>query len=75
MSSGSIDGYQLGRTLGSGYSAKVKLAVDAKGEQYALKIFDLTKQEINEKATKFVTTEVEATKSLSHKHIAKYFEC
>ena len=50
MNSGSIDGYQLGRTLGSGYSAKVKLAFDDKGEQYALKIFDLTRQEINEKA-------------------------
>ena len=34
-----LDGYTLGRTLGSGYSAKVKYAQNAAGEVRALKIF------------------------------------
>jgi hypothetical protein len=34
--------YTLEKTLGSGFSAKVKLASDPQGNQYALKIFDLT---------------------------------
>ena len=34
-----IDGYAVGKTLGVGYSAKVKLATDDAGNQYALKIF------------------------------------
>ena len=36
-----IDQYTLEKTLGSGFSAKVKLASDPQGNQYALKIFNL----------------------------------
>ena len=36
-----VDDFTLQQTLGSGFSAKVKLALDSKGSQYALKIFDL----------------------------------
>ena len=32
MHSGEIEGFRLIKTLGSGYSAKVKLAVDAKDD-------------------------------------------
>ena len=34
MNSGTIDSYRLGKTLGSGYSAKVKLAVDDDGTHF-----------------------------------------
>ena len=54
MLSGTIDNYKIGKTLGEGYSAKVKLAVDEEGNQVALKIFDLTDPEISDKAVKFV---------------------
>ena len=36
-----IENYRLGTTLGSGFSAKVKLAKDQNGSDVALKIFDL----------------------------------
>ena len=61
MQSGAIDNYTVGKTLGEGYSAKVKLAVDEEGNQVALKIFDLTDPEISDKAVKFVKQEVDAT--------------
>ena len=35
-----IDGYTLGKTLGKGFSAKVKHARKADGSEYALKIFN-----------------------------------
>ena len=54
MFTGTIDDYKIGKTLGEGYSAKVKLAVDKEGNQVALKIFDLTDPEISDKAVKFV---------------------
>ena len=45
--------YQLGRTLGSGVSCKVKIAKDASGKKYAIKILnndpifaELSKQEV-----------------------------
>ena len=39
MSTARIDGYTIGRTLGSGFSAKVKLGTSDDGTEYALKIF------------------------------------
>ena len=33
------DKYELGRTLGSGVSCKVKIARDSSGSRYAIKIF------------------------------------
>jgi len=36
-----IDGFTLGRTLGSGFSAKVKIGTAEDGTEYALKIFRL----------------------------------
>ena len=43
--SGILDQYRLTKTLGSGFSAKVKLAYDEAGNEYAIKIFDLAKAE------------------------------
>jgi RIO-like serine/threonine protein kinase len=39
--------YTLGRTLGSGFSAKVKLGTDPQGAQFAVKIFRLDNPEFN----------------------------
>ena len=41
---GTIGNYQLTKKLGIGFSAKVKLAHTSDGKEYALKIFDLTKE-------------------------------
>ena len=38
---GTLDKYSLTKTLGSGFSAKVKLAHDESGKEFAIKIFDL----------------------------------
>ena len=45
---GTLDNYKLTKTLGSGFSAKVKLAHDESGKEFAIKIFDL-KKEMNDK--------------------------
>ena len=45
---GTLDKYTLTKTLGSGFSAKVKLAHDDSGKEYAIKIFDLN-NEMNDK--------------------------
>jgi len=37
-----IDNYTCSRTLGSGISAKVKLATTPEGQKVALKVFDKT---------------------------------
>lgn len=42
---GVLDKYKLTKTLGSGFSAKVKLAYADDGKEYAIKIFDLAKSE------------------------------
>lgn len=69
-----IDNYQIIKTLGTGFSAKVKLAIDTTDEKtsdYALKIFDLSQG----KETKLylMNKEVEAVQKLNHKHVAKHF--
>ena len=68
-----IDGFTLDKTLGSGFSAKVKLAHDANNAEYALKIFDLTKAANNAKAIELLKKEVEATQKLDHKNVVKYY--
>ena len=67
-----IDNFEISKTLGSGFSAKVKLAKDEDGNQYALKIFDLGNKHNNERAMKYLKNEVQMTMNLSHKHIVKY---
>jgi serine/threonine protein kinase len=70
----SLDGFTLGRTLGSGFSAKVKHGTSADGSEYALKIFRLDNPQFNDKAFKLLKEEVEATTQLDHRHVVKYFE-
>ena len=53
-----IDQYTLLKTLGSGVSAKVKLAQDPSGQQVALKVFDLTNPSCNEKILAALRREV-----------------
>ena len=69
-----IDHYRLGRTLGKGFTAKVKHATTEDGTEYALKIFRLENPEFNEAIFKNLKREVEATSALEHEHVAKYFE-
>ena len=57
----SIDGFTLDKTLGSGFSAKVKLAHDESNAEYALKIFDLKNPANSKKAIELLKKEVEAT--------------
>ena len=56
-----LDGFTLGRTLGSGFSAKVKIGTSQDGTEYALKIFRLDNENFNERAFKLLKEEVEAT--------------
>ena len=64
-----IDKYQLGRTLGSGVSCKVKLAKDKENNRYAVKIMnkDLDFEEL-------MTTELQMLKQLSHPNIINFIE-
>merc|ERR1712051_457127 len=64
----------LGRTLGSGFSAKVKVGTSADGTDYALKIFQLDNPAFNDRAFKLLKEEVDATTQLDHQHVVKYFE-
>jgi serine/threonine protein kinase len=68
-----IDQYTLEKTLGSGFSAKVKLASDPQGNQYALKIFDLNNPQNSGKAMELLKKEVESTQKLDHHNIVKYY--
>ena len=69
-----LDGFTLGRTLGSGFSAKVKVGTSADGTDYALKIFRLDNPSFNDRAFKLLKEEVDATTQLDHPHVVKYFE-
>lgn len=61
--------YTLGRTLGSGVSCKVKLAKDAEGRRYAIKILN------NDEAfDELVENEVSTLSNLDHPNIVKLFE-
>lgn len=69
-----IDQFTLTKTLGSGFSAKVKLARDSTDCEYALKIFDLSNPANGKKAIDLLKKEVEATQKLDHKNIVKYYQ-
>lgn len=61
--------YQLGRTLGSGVSCKVKLAKDNDNHRYAVKIMnkDVDFEEL-------MSTELQVLKQLSHPNIINFVE-
>ena len=69
-----IDNYTVGKKLGEGFSAKVKLATDQTNTQYALKIFPLDHPQNNENMMKLLQQEVESTQKFDNQHIVKYYE-
>jgi serine/threonine protein kinase len=68
-----LDGFTTGRTLGQGFSAKVKLATDAAGNSVALKIFNKSKDSYSPEFLKLCKTEVEKTKELDHPSLVKHY--
>ena len=68
-----LDNYTLGKTLGSGFSAKVKLGTLPNGDQHALKIFRLDNPAFDEKAFKLLTEEDELIIQLNHENIVKIY--
>ena len=64
-----LDKYQLGKTLGSGVSCKVKLAKDATGTRYAVKILHNDDVFVD-----LIKTEVETLKTLKHPGIVNLVE-
>jgi serine/threonine protein kinase len=69
-----LAGYTIGRTLGSGFSAKVKLGTASDGSEYAVKIFRLDNPDFNARAFQLLRDEVQSVQTLDHKHVVKYFE-
>ena len=69
-----IDGkYTLGATLGSGGTAKVKIAKDQNNSDVAIKIFDLNHSEVD-LILQMVSNEFNATSEMHHRNIVKYYE-
>ena len=54
------------KTLGSGVSAKVKLAEDQEGNRYAVKILKLDNPQNNENTIALIKQEVESTTNFNH---------
>lgn len=69
-----LEGYSLGKTLGSGFSAKVKLGTAQDGTQRAIKIFNHDNPNFNQRAFQLLQDEVNSVKDLDHSHVVKYFE-
>ena len=66
---GEIGKYQIGRTLGSGASCKVKLGVDSTtGKKVAVKIM---KENMDQADLALIKTEVEALQGLKHINIVE----
>jgi len=63
--------FQLGKTLGSGVSCKVKLARDSFGNRYAIKIFKSSKIDDYKDLMK---TEVDVLIKLHHDNIVNLIE-
>ena len=55
-------------------SAVVKLAMDENGNEFAIKIFDMTEKSTSKRLRELMLMEIDATKNLNHKHICKYVE-
>lgn len=63
---GQLDQYTIIKTLGSGISAKVKLARTADNQEFALKIFDKSSPLNDETAMKTLKAEVDVYGQLKH---------
>jgi RIO-like serine/threonine protein kinase len=55
-----LGAYTIGRTLGSGFSAKVKLGTAQDGSEYAVKIFRLDNPDFNARAFQLLRDEVQS---------------
>ena len=66
-----IDNYTCTKTLGSGISAKVKLATTPDGTRVALKVFDKTNPHNSATALSTLQKEVEVYKNLNHPYMVK----
>ena len=67
-----LDHYTCTRTLGSGISAKVKLAVDnSSGQKVALKIFDRSLPYNTQKVFETIRKEVEVYSTLNHPYMVR----
>jgi serine/threonine protein kinase len=69
-----IDTYTCEKTLGSGISAKVKLARSADGTRVALKVFDKTNPQNSAKAIETLKNEAEVYKNLNHPYMVKLLD-
>lgn len=62
--------------MGSGFSAVTKLATDNEtGKTVALKIFDLSKNDITANMLNLLNTEYENTRNFNHPNIVRYLDC
>lgn len=64
-----IDEYTCHQTLGSGISAKVKLAINPQGHRFAIKIFDKANPQNSAQSLKTLKQEVEVYKNLKHPYM------
>lgn len=69
-----IDHYTCSKTLGSGISAKVKLATAQDGTRVALKVFDKSNPSNNAKAIETLKHEVDVYKNLQHPYMVKLID-
>lgn len=69
-----LDRFTLGKTIGSGFSAKVKIGTDESGNQFALKIFDMNNPNFDRTAFNLLQQEFNSTADLQHPNIVRYFE-
>ena len=59
--SAKLDDFTIGRKLGQGFSAKVKIGVAPDGTERALKIFDLNNARNDQRMLELVENEVQNT--------------
>ena len=64
-----LDNYKLGKTLGKGYSAEVKVGTTSDGAQHALKIFNLADKRL---ALSLLHQELDIGVQLIHENIVRY---
>ena len=69
-----IDRYTLGKTLGMGFSAKVKVAQDDEGRKVAIKIIDMSKIANKDAFVLQLREEIRIIQMIQHKNFVSYYE-
>ncbi len=69
-----VDQYICTKTLGSGVSAKVKLATDTKGTYVAIKIFDKSNLSNCSKVLSTLKHEIDVYKNLDHPYMVRLLD-